>query len=143
MDERPTPFRADARGVCAVHPERPASFECARCGDYGCRECENRAVPDAQPICSVCWARREAHVAKMPQDDAGYVAWFAPFVGLLALVPCMIVAQIGSIVLGTVGLRRAKENALHRTLSTIGIILGCLGLLIDLVFLVLMGDGGL
>lgn len=116
-------------GMCALHPEREAAFTCARCGDYGCAECARRPVPTAAPICATCWQRREERVAKLAKDDGSLVCAFALGLGVLALVPLIWPAQLGALILGAVGLRRAPAGTKHRTFALIGMALGVLGFL--------------
>lgn len=51
MDDAP----ADAAGtpLCAVHPEAPATFTCARCGSFGCGACL-AAQTSVGPVCHRC-----------------------------------------------------------------------------------------
>jgi hypothetical protein len=127
---------AGAGGACAAHPDRAASFVCARCGDNGCTDCERRAVPEAKPICPGCWARREERVAKA-KPETSHLVGAAIAVGLLALVPCAWPAQLGAIVLGLVVHKRAAQTPRHQTLGLVAAGLGALGVVVSLVFLTL------
>ena len=130
---------SEVGGVCPVHPQRAATFACARCGDFGCDECANRVVPEAQPICPSCWSRREQRVATMKRDDGSYIAIGSLVLGILALVPCLLWAQIGSIALGFVALSRIKDHPQRRTMATIGIVLGFIGIVFSFLAVVVFG----
>lgn len=126
-------------GVCAVHPERDASFTCARCGDNGCEDCVHRVVPTASPICAGCWRMREERVARLGKDDGSYVCRAAVITGVLGLVPCLWPMQLGSLLLAVVGLRRSRPGTRARTLAWVGGGLGVLGLVGDAVLFIVTG----
>jgi hypothetical protein len=45
-----------AGAECAVHPDAPASFLCARCGTFGCAECAFSVIPRRE-VCRACAAK--------------------------------------------------------------------------------------
>jgi hypothetical protein len=116
-------------GVCAIHPDRSAAFTCARCGDHGCESCAFRVVPTAQPICAECRRRRETRVATLAKDDGSNLCKYALGLGVVALVPMLWPAQLGSIVLALVALHRTELGNPSRVYAVIGGVLGALGLL--------------
>jgi len=46
--------------VCATHADQRAPWICGRCGAFACDACLKRVRADAMPICSACFARRDA-----------------------------------------------------------------------------------
>jgi len=67
---------------CAIHADRPASFTCARCGDFGCDACARRVVPAAMPLCDACWRARELHVIPMSRAERPHRALVIVGVGI-------------------------------------------------------------
>ncbi len=114
-------------GVCAAHPDRAASFTCARCGDNGCDECARRVVPTAAPLCASCWRLREQRVETLAKDDGSALCWAAFGLGFLALVPLVWPAQLGAVLLAFFGLRRSRPGMRARPFAWIGGALGLVG----------------
>lgn len=84
-------------GKCAEHADVPATFLCARCGDFGCDGCARRVTPAAQPLCQRCWAQRERTAGELERSASRrrtysilvavsiFAAWF-----LLVLGTCVL-----------------------------------------------------
>lgn len=85
---------------CAVHPTTPAVFECARCGSFGCPECQS-ARWDAD-LCEPC--------ARRPPDGAT-ASWLA-IAGAIAsfLSFCVFPLAPVAFVLGVVALYRGSKD---------------------------------
>ena len=128
-------------GHCAEHPDVPATFECPRCGDYGCRDCERRVTPAAMPICASCWSQREKESAVVEAKQRLYFPKVALWIGLGALVPCVWPLQVGGIILGIVALARAGGDPRGQAYAAIGLVASICGLAGSLVLLGLMGTG--
>ena len=80
--------------VCARHGDRPATFLCARCGDFACDACAHRVHPTAQPLCAGCWGQREHAAAELERSGKGWRLWTMAGIGLIFLVWLAYLAAI-------------------------------------------------
>ncbi len=101
--------------TCALHPQAPAAFICARCGSFACAEC--RAVgPGSDGLCARC------ATASGPLASRGS-RFLANLIDNLAIAVPAIVAVVGGLLLAQLAnLKRADE--LMIPLGVMGAILG-------------------
>lgn len=69
---------------------------------------------------------------------------WAPYLGLVSLLPVPIIGQalgIGAIVLGVLALKRARKGGHGTGRAIIGVVLGSIGLVVGVIFLVMMVSG--
>lgn len=80
--------------ACALHPGRPGSFLCVRCGDFGCDGCAHRVQPTAQPLCASCWRQREIAAGELRRGEGNLRLWILAGAALLLLIWLAVVAGI-------------------------------------------------
>ena len=89
--------RPDLR--CYYHPEREATNQCDRCGDYLCDDCVRILI--REHVCTTCYDRHFGDRTLMDWGEAA-VGVVGRVLGLIALlvIALILIAFLGSILWG-------------------------------------------